>query len=49
MKLKVTDDSIYITREMAEDAAYIPEWARKRIKIVDFPKEEEEHEDDTSI
>ena len=47
MKLKVTDDSIYITKEMAEDVRYIPEWARQRLVVVDFSKEEEEQEDDS--
>lgn len=49
MKLKVTDDSIYTTKEMAQDAAYIPEWVWKRLVVVDFSKEEKEQEDETSI
>ena len=44
----VLNDTIYITREMAEDVLYIPEWAQGRIVLVDFLKEEEEQEYDSN-
>lgn len=32
---------IYVTKEMLEDAAYIPEQILRRVRIVHFPTKEE--------